>query len=613
MEITLKVISLIFLIYFVSISMAQDTKVITTIDEYNQELPIWGTSWTPGRGHINGYYPSFYTGFAPRNQNPNRIHIRTSRGNQTRVSSILDTNTIIDYLYDLEKRYEFYEQMMTPPQGVRAAVNPNPAKSKLVQQVQHYFDIFDSPIYQIRDILNGNPTSESFYSQSLHALKQLNPGRVFMINLDLNSEFMRWQKNIVKLLGGKAASEVFTQNSQATVIAINSLVWGRINYTKTPSAMIIQTLQQAATAAQNNNLSVMKPIALELFSLLSEGKYDFKVLDEQGQWRKAVVCNAKSCTLSYPELTTIYPTGSIKSSTKDKFGNRIAVFATPGLWPFLDRSYHEVDHIRKESYYGWAPKMDFEGIGNGFHNPAVRFAGSKFPESVKKALGTSLNHTTLWTVMRGGVSSGCLRLPLGHIWELRHLMPVENNKMKQVYQFGNNSSDFDLYDIDGNGTLEVMGVEYQISYNLQGASGLDKREGADLNISKDSKVKFYNRLYGKKNVFYTDSSDNYIFTDPSVSFPSHLNLRVKKTKTSYTLDGSYPLYEQAYERDKIQFYLPKTTQELGNGSRHSLSKRLVRIMGRVRGCAPTSDKNECGENAFESERYSIIKELYGDN
>src|SRR5690606_10367752 len=115
--------------------------------------------------------------------------------------------------------------------------------------------------------------------------------------------------------------------------------------------------------------------------------------------------------------------------------------------------------------------------------------------------GIPSDHATFWAVKRGGVSSGCLRLPLGHVWEMRHIFPVQNEKMVQVHFFGNDPRDFDVYDIDGDGDLELMGVEYLISYGLQGTGGLAKREGANLEIGAEGKLSFYHSLYGTRSVF----------------------------------------------------------------------------------------------------------------
>lgn len=594
-----------------TVSAAQEVNSVKTIEDYNNQLPVWGTSWNPGSDSISGYFPSFYTGFAPRSEFPNRIHIRTSRGNQTRVSVVLDDQTVRDYGFDLAKRYNFYKEMIDSSNG-KPIVNISPKGAQFLPQLNSFFEILESENYNVVPFVTAatveSVVSPVFYVESLNLIAKLNPGRVFVVDIDLNKEFNRWQNSLAKILNGSSPSAIFTLKAQETVYAINTLVWGRINYTNKPSDVIVQQLVKTAEAAMSSSNEIYYAEAIELFRLLAEDKYNFMTVNEQGQWISALSCNDNQCRLRYPEFTTVYPTGSVASFTNDRFDNKIPVFATPGLWPFLERSYHKVDHIRKESYYGWAPKMDFEDIGNGFHNPAVRFTGSDFSKDVKESLGAPADHTSLWAVKRGGVSHGCLRLPLGHVWEMRHIMPVESEKMIQVYQFGNNSQDFDLYDINGDGELEVIGVEYQISYDTKGSSNLDRREGEGLSIGTDDRTAFYNSLYGKKNVF-SIINDEFIFINPQVSFPSHLDYQVKKTLTSVVVEGNYPLYEQIYERDKVQFYLPITKSGIDSGGEDGLAKKLIRLMGRVRGCAPNINKEFCGEKAFDDEKLEVIKKL----
>lgn len=574
---------------------------IQTIQDYAAQLPYWGTSWNPGGDSISSYYPSFYVGFAPRSEYPNRIHIRTARGNQTRVSVILDEQTIKDYMYDLVYRDNFYKQATG---GDRPAVNVN-VRGTVLPQMDFFSQIVNSSQYNIQSSTKANLTPEQLYQKSLDVITALNPGRVFMIDLDLNKEYARWQSVVSSLLNGRSPEAVFTASAEETIIALNSLVWGRVNITEAPSNDLLTKLQTTAQLAISNSPELAQQ-ATELFAMATGDKYQIKVL-QNGQWANAISCIQGSCKLQYPEFTAIYPTGSAQSFTSDKFGNRIPNFATPGLWSFLERSYHEVDHIRKESYYGWAPKMDFEDIGNGFHNPAVRFNGANFSKATKEALSAPQEHTQLWAVKRGGVSSGCLRLSLGHVWEMRHIMPVENEKMKQVYFFGNNSQDFDVYDINGDGNLEVIGLEYQITYDTKGSSGLDKREGEELLLSADSREAYYNGLYGSKNVF-EKVGDTFVFNNPEVSFPSHIDYQRKSTKSSYVLEGQYPLYEQVYEQDKVQFYVPYTTNGMtSSGAPESPAKKLIRLMGRVRGCAPDSDKNACGEAAFAQEKDVVME------
>jgi hypothetical protein len=53
------------------------------------------------------------------------------------------------------------------------------------------------------------------------------------------------------------------------------------------------------------------------------------------------------------------------------------------------------------------------------------------------------------------------------------------------------------------------------------------------------------------------------------------------------------MYEQTYEKDKMQLYS------------HVSNEQIIRLAGRVRGCSPMSDKTACGAAAFEKEANGI--------
>lgn len=572
---------------------------VKTIDDYNSLLPVWGTSWSPGAKSVNGYYPTFYTGFAMRQQTPERIHIRVGRGNQTRITVILDDQALTDYPFDLVKRYEIYKGLTSGP---GAKLNINPSGAKLLPQLDFFNQIIESPTYDILGFVDraskGAESPENTYAKSLNILRSLNPGRVFILNLNLTQEFAKWKAYAQRVSGGNPAK--ITGQPQEAITAINTLLFGRINYTQKPTADVLAKLTKAITLATNGaSENDFTRAALDLFQAVTGTKYDFRVVNNQGQWQKALQCSSSaSCYLSYPEFTAIYPTGSVEETTTDEFGNRINAYATPGLWQFLSRSGgRDVDNIRNEPYYGFAPKMDYQDIGNGFHNPAVRFWDPS--KAVKQALGLNPAHNTYWAVKRGGVSHGCLRFSIGGVWEFRQIIPVENSKMTKVSFFGNRAQDFDLYDIDGSGELKVMGTEYFISYGLQGADSTARREGKGLEINADKKHEFYTSLYGAKNVFIVNEQQEYIFTNPRISLPSYLDFQKASVSTRLQIPGQYKLYEQTYEKDKVQFY--------ALGEMTPQNKLLARLMGRVRGCAPTSDKQLCGEAAFDQELKSLVK------
>lgn len=584
-----------------------------TIEELNASLPIWGTTWTAGNNAVGGYYPSFYTGFAPRVATPDRIHVRLARGNNTRVSLIIDEETANDYLFDLVKRYDFYRNVTSKVNGtVMVNVGIDAKSAKFLPQLDNFNKIIESEAYGILPFVklanSGAVSREEVYAKGLATIIALNPGRTYNIRLNLTNEFRKWKSQIRAMLGTQPAAEFFAKNPSQAVIAIDSLVWGRVNYTAKPSAEVMNKLATLAEMAKlDGNEDEYVINAIDLFKTLTGNKYQIRHL-EGGRWASAIQCSgAASCYLVYTEFTTIYPTGTVVERVRDQFGNSISGFGTTGLWQFLSRgSSHDIDNIRQEAYYSWIPKMDYEAIGNGFHNPGVRNWTTK---AVRAALNIPANHETLWAVMRGGVSHGCSRLASGHAWELRNIFPTQNSVATQIKAFLQDPRDFDVYDIDGDGNNEVMGVKYSISYGTQAASGLANREGKDLDIAERGKLKFYTSLYGAKNVFTVDANGTYWFTNPGVSLPSHLDTKNRKgLKTRLVVNGTLPLYEQEYERDKIQLYLPSDTyglEEIGNGF---LSKRIIRLMGRVRGCAPFSNKETCGENAFDREAAQIINQ-----
>lgn len=585
-------LSLVLSVLFFALQVSAETS-ITTINDYNERLPFWGVSWSPGANAINGYYPSFYTGFAMRSQFGERIHVRTSRGNQTRVSVILDDVTIRDYLFDLVKRESFYIAATS-----NGRFNIKPSSAKLTPQLEYFSAILNSTEYGIKSVVQSasNRKPEDIYTKSLEVLSKLNPGRVFMLEIDLDRERLRWQTEM-KDAGGRAK---VMKDPQSVILALNSLVFGRINFVEKPNADLLARLDQVLALNLESEDSQRARVAyVDLVRAATGTKFNFRILVD-GEWALPITCPRDGkCLLRYPEFTAIYPTGSAMSKTKDEFGNSINSFSTPGLWQFLSRpGKHEVDNIRNEPYYGFAPKMDYEVIGNGFHNPAVRFWGP--PKELKSALGIPQEQNTLWAVKRGGVSRGCLRFPLGHLWEFRQIFPVENERMTEVMFFGNRSQDFDVYDVDGDGQPEVMGVQYMISYGLQGTSGLATREGQGMEVNQGRKLEFYEDLYGARNVFKMEGGGRFVFEDPMISHPSYLDLRKQTVTVRQRIRGKIPLYEQIYEREKVQFYSLV-------GGMTPANKALVRLLGRARGCAPDADKKVCGESAFDQESRALLR------
>ncbi len=593
---------------------------VNTINDYNNSLIDYGVSWKAGD---YTYYPSFYTGFAPRVEDANRIHFHLSRGNQIRLTATLDDLSVLSYLYGLKKRVDLYEELVSSGQ-----IAPTQQ-----MQIDSFKSILKSDVYKIDEIISllesGKTNKADFYSQSLNVMKALNPGRIFTMNLDLAKSFLTWRDHELKNLALATQEKTsLDQNSLVTywseskdksvtqnlIRVANNLLFARINITylnNTQLAKLAYLLIQFQNSPMSDDAFVMQ--TLDLFNDLTSNRYLFNTVDN-GQFRKAIICpSAKSCTLSMSEFTAVYPNGSAKSYTQDRNGYKIPVIREEGVLTFVARDYHDVDHIRKNPYYGWIPKMDYSIEGNGIHNAAVRtYLKSNSYEWLYNELGIPAEHDTLWVVSRGGVSHGCTRMSGGHAWEVRHVFPADPEKMKSLKYTGNSSGDFDLFDIDGDGKLEVMGSDYTIAYALASDSGAGYREGNGFIDEALNKDMFFPLLYGPKQYSFLDAS--YYIIDPYISYFSGKEGATRANPFSVKYQGSFKLYEQKYEKDKMQFYdLPKLSigSLSSNGNNYTnKSLQVVRLFGRVSACGPFAKEfSACYEQKFNQEKDLLLASL----
>jgi hypothetical protein len=119
--------------------------------------------------------PSFYTGFAPRCQDPERIHIHLGRGNQIRVTVVLSNEIIDSYLPDLAKRYRTYEKLIQ--KGIiRLTQNMAYEKFSRIISREHILKLAEE---------KGSMDSAKYRQISLSMLEKLNPGKIFHIKIDL--------------------------------------------------------------------------------------------------------------------------------------------------------------------------------------------------------------------------------------------------------------------------------------------------------------------------------------------------------------------------------------------------------------------------------------------
>lgn len=569
-----------------------------TFEDFEKSLITNGISWKAGSPT---YIPSFYTGFAPRIEDPNRIHFRLSRGNQIRLTAQLDEYSVLTYFYGLLKRDYLVDQ----------AVQTNLIKLEHQDQMGLFRSVLNSERYQIyqqaEKFQNNSLSREQMYEASLKTLEELNPGRVFRIQLNISAAILRWQNTIAafqKERGDLALDVFITKNPRKTITLINDLVWGRVNVIAIAPALkakLIETLQAKENLDQK---------AIELFTLATEGRYNFQVL-RNGLLQSSLYQNALGqFILEYPEFTAIYPNGSVRTHMNDRDGNSIPTIRESGVMNFIARDTHDVDHIRVEPYYGYIPKMDYTAEGNGIHNPAVRtYLKNSIYQNLYKDLNIPANDNTLWIVSRGGVSHGCTRMAAGHVLEVRDVFPSSNDRMKKVKYFGNQSEDYDLFDIDGTGQLQVMGVKYFLAYAIVADDGEGYREGAGLIAASLNRDAFYNQLYGQKQ--FRLENNKYIFSNPYISQFAIENPNSQRGKAySLKIAGDFNLYEQAYEKDKLQFFTMSSSQMSSLSEANDLKssgKLLVRLFGRAVGCGPLKAEYPlCNEEQFEKEFAQLL-------
>ena len=211
---------------------------IQTIDEYNESIPMWGASWLPVKALKGNVYLSFYTGFAPRVETPERIHVRVSRGNQGRMTLILDENTLYNYPFDLVARAGFYQQMLD--EGWIDIDMENNKGNAVAPQARYFIDIVNSPVYGIAQTVSELKAQKAddidraaLYSKSLEQLKALNPERVFAMDFDLKAEFDKWLPAAKAFVGEDASEEAIAKkiadNPNDALVLANDLLFGRIN------------------------------------------------------------------------------------------------------------------------------------------------------------------------------------------------------------------------------------------------------------------------------------------------------------------------------------------------------------------------------------------------
>ncbi len=478
------------------------------------------------------YAPSFYTGFAPREHDPERIHIHLGRGNQVRLTVVMDDATIANYLQDLDARATMIERLL--------------AENVINLTMNKSWERFQEKLatHNARDLAARKAAMDpdEYRRQSLAVMRALNPHQVYHIVFDAEALAQAWlERNRNK----QPASE------GDKLALVNDVIPTRLWRTSmTPS--LESALQQALAADSAQGV--------------------LPLLEAAGGKRYPV----EGGVIDVWEYTTIYPVGTVDQYTTVD-GNRVPHFPQTGVWPLTPRKQGRglvgmVDYISTNPGYGFITMLPYQHAGgvyyNAFHNDGIRTpAGKGFIPAEWKGRKTEREGkpaNQIWLTSRGPVSHGCTRLPSDLMGEFRNILPSNDKRIEGMPTYRNTPALFDVFDIDGDGTPEVMGVKYYIAYRT-----VKPRDPVEIRVL-NTREAYYPWLYGKGVFQWTD--------DGGVVFPrvqdAHFVGRKALPGKTYT---NIRLFEPEYHGgDKLQFYtLNPANFETNPGFRFNRELRKV--------------------------------------
>ena len=507
------------------------------------------TNGEPYGVFFNNYEPNFYTGFAPRVQQRERITIHVGRGNQVRIRMVLPEETIDNYLTDQADRHSLYKEVID--------------REIITLTSNSAWEDYDARVAEVKLHERANRKSDLSQEQwrklNLEYMDKLNPGRLYHISKDFNA----LADNFAATLQANEAPE----SLEAKLDLINDFFPHRIFLTDLSEAQdaAFSELQSLAKAGET---SAFRAKAEAFFHDITGGIYPIQ-----------------AGKLDYYEFTSIFPVGTYDATTTFE-GRTIPNFITTGVWTLIPRKHGTgdvgmVDYISKAGYYGLMPMLPYQYAGgsayNAFHNPGISnwMQGHPLiPEPWKQLTEGSRNGKPFLRssiTSRGPVSHGCTRLNSGHLSEFREMLPSTTEDLQGIRVFLNLSQCYDVFDLQADGTEEVMGVQYYIAFRHT------KSRVAEQIWAQNNREDYYRWLYGDE-IVYGPPGEVIVKASYECKFVKRKAIQGKQYQ-------NLKLYEAPYEPEHLQFYVIK-----GVNSTSSTGYDFNRELRRV-GYGYTIDRN----------------------
>jgi hypothetical protein len=452
--------------------------------------------------------PSFYTGFAPRTLDPHRIHVHLGRGDQFRLTVVLADDVLREYTRDLHERARTYRALVD---GGRLVLTQNEGLAEFERTLGEIG--LDRLVAE-----EAKLAPAALRERNLALLERLNPGLVFHLRMPLDDVIRRWQGRVLP-------DDARAMSAERRVELLNAMLPTRLFVAEVApeEARELDALVKQASAGADPR--ALRPAFVRLLDHVGRGFYP-----------------AAGDALVFDEFTAIYPVGTWNDYTV-VHGRQIPAYPTPGRHAFTTHQRTKTpDHVPTDTEYSYFPWLPYIHIGTRMHD-AVHTLWWTMPTAETSFLPAAWRadpHRYLWLLSRGPMSHGCTHLNAGHISELRQVLPAETEQLFEVDVFLNTSPLYDVFDIDGDGTPEVMGVRYFIAY------ALDKANRPDHLRAPNERHAYYDWLYGGELEY--DGQDRGVFR----------RIRDCRFVDRKAVDGAeyerIALHEAAYEPEKIQFY-----------------------------------------------------------
>lgn len=478
-----------------------------------EQPPRYGVYW-------DRYEPTFYTGFAPRTFEPDRLHLHVGRGNQLRATAVLSDEVLAGYARDLGARRATYRALIE--------------RKRLVLTQNSSFAEMETKLDEVD--LAGRIEEETHQdaagirAKNVELMKRLNPGRVFEIDLAEDALLEGWTSRLTHADRSKLDRE-------RSLELVNALLPTRLwlaaidRASQMELSALVQLAPSSAPAAEAEVSEAFRAAYFALLGRLTGARYP----RQNGRVR-------------FVEFSAIYPIGTFNEYTEYR-GHEIPLYPTPGRRALTTHQRTQTpDHIPTKANYSYSPWLPYMHVGKTLHNSFHTLWWRMEPEQTRFLPAQWTEHDPrrkagpsryLWLLSRGPMSHGCTHVNVGHIAELRQLLPPEVEKLPDVDVFLNRSYDYDVFDIDGDMEPEVMGIEYFIAFSLR------NKKPHELRVRNDRRA-FYAWLYGNE-IRYRDDGSAWF---PEVQDGAFVERTAKRGASYRDID----LYEAAYEPEKVQFY-----------------------------------------------------------